>query len=120
MKALGIIAWLFAGFVALSTAMYVWVTIRRPTVTLTSCLCWWIAALWPFAFRAFNRVHLFWIVPFVFVLPWLVELAVSPMRMRYYYRRGTALNDIPSFSRSGFVTTLAAFLALMVALSKHL
>jgi hypothetical protein len=113
MKVLGIAAWILVGFCAFSSVGYIFATIRRPTVVLTSCIFWWIASIWPFFFPNFNRLHLFWIIPFAFVLPWIVEFVILPVRVRYYYRKRTPVDKIPDFSRTAFILSVGLFLIAM-------
>jgi len=117
MKALGIVAWILIWFCALSSIKYIVVTIRNPTIVLTSCIFWWIASIWPFFAPHFNRLHLFWIIPFAFIMPMIVNFVILPVRVRHYYRKRVPVDKIPDFSRTAFILNVALFLVVMMLLS---
>jgi hypothetical protein len=79
----------------------------------TSCVCWWVACIWPLIFPTFDRLHLFWIVPFTFVLPWIVNMAAMPARVRYHYHKGTPPNLIPDFTLAASAISVAILVAIM-------
>ena len=86
---------------------------RKPTGVSTSCVCWWIACIWPLMVPSFNRLHLFWIVPLALVLPWMVDAALMPIRVRLHYKKGTPPDQIPDFTLTASAFSIAIFVVIM-------